>query len=344
MHGLQKLTDDQLIFDTKKLIKKEQEIVIEIIAHLEEIERRRLYCDAGYDSLWSYTIGELGYSEAQAHRRIDAMRMSRKISSVKRGLESGTLNVTCVNMGSAFLKAASEYNKKVNQEELFLKLEGKSKKEVMTILQEKREELNLPLKQLPKKTVETKTNGGSGDVRMHLTLKKETVEKIKKLKGLLAHKEGNLSTEELLDKMLDSAIEKAEKEKFAVGIKARSQSEQVLKEKQLSQKEPKVQAVPVSAATEEKKSTKYAKPLSPSKVKVINSRYVPNDLKRIIYVRDNGKCSNCGSRHALEIDHKRSFALGGKTSLENCRLLCRSCNQRHAIKVTGQEVMAQYLR
>ncbi len=317
MRDLQKLTDEQLIFDTRKLIKKEQEIVVEVIAHLEEIERRRLFCDAGHDSLWSYTIGELGYSEAQAHRRIDAMRMSRKVSSVKKGLESGTLNVTCINLGSAFLKAANEQNKNINQEDLFLKLEGKSKKEVMTILQEKREELNLPMKQLPKKIVETKSNSGTGDVRLHLTVKKETMDKIKKLKGLLAHKDGNLSIEDLLDKMVDGAIEKAEKEKFAINRNASSQLKQ---------------------------STKSAKPLSPGKVKVENSRYIPNDLKRAIYIRDNGKCSNCGSRHGLEIDHKQSFALGGKTALENCRLLCRVCNQRHAIKIMGQEVMMQYLR
>jgi hypothetical protein len=56
------------------------------------------------------------------------------------------------------------------------------------------------------------------------------------------------------------------------------------------------------------------------------------NLRREIWRRDHGKCLKCGSQHALEIDHIIPWALGGETTDENLRLLCRSCNQRRAMR------------
>jgi hypothetical protein len=56
------------------------------------------------------------------------------------------------------------------------------------------------------------------------------------------------------------------------------------------------------------------------------------NMRREIWKRDHGKCQKCGSQHALEIDHVVPWALGGETSEENLRLLCRSCNQRRSIR------------
>ena len=107
---LKKLTDKELILSTKKLTKKEDEVFILVIAHLEEIEARRLYADFHCESLWSYCIRELGYSEPQAWRRIDAMRISKKIPEVKQGLASGELKISTVNMASQFLRSAPGCN------------------------------------------------------------------------------------------------------------------------------------------------------------------------------------------------------------------------------------------
>jgi hypothetical protein len=63
--------------------------------------------------------------------------------------------------------------------------------------------------------------------------------------------------------------------------------------------------------------------------------------RRIILSR--GKCEKCGSRHALEVDHKIPKALGGLDTSENLRLLCRNCNQRAAIEAFGQRKMDHYL-
>ena len=65
------------------------------------------------------------------------------------------------------------------------------------------------------------------------------------------------------------------------------------------------------------------------------TRYIPAALKRGVWNRDQGRCTNCGSRAQLEYDHVVAFALGGATELDNLRLLCRACNAAAAIKVFG---------
>ena len=62
-----------------------------------------------------------------------------------------------------------------------------------------------------------------------------------------------------------------------------------------------------------------------------------------VWERDKN-CVNCGSNFALEIDHIVPRALGGDSSPQNLRVLCRSCNQRAAINVFGQRKMERYLR
>lgn len=66
-------------------------------------------------------------------------------------------------------------------------------------------------------------------------------------------------------------------------------------------------------------------------------------IRRNVFARANNQCENCGSNYALEVDHIRPQALGGKSNSENLRLLCRACNQRAAIKVFGLAKMDRYL-
>ncbi len=65
-----------------------------------------------------------------------------------------------------------------------------------------------------------------------------------------------------------------------------------------------------------------------SSVTESDTRYIPTQVRAEVWDRDQGKCQNCGSTYALQFDHKKAFAKGGKTSVENMQLLCRNCNQR----------------
>lgn len=65
--------------------------------------------------------------------------------------------------------------------------------------------------------------------------------------------------------------------------------------------------------------------------KYLNIRSFTDNQKRETYEKQNGVCSNCKQHFELnemEADHITPWHAGGKTSLENCQMLCRECNRR----------------
>jgi len=68
------------------------------------------------------------------------------------------------------------------------------------------------------------------------------------------------------------------------------------------------------------------------------------ELRRQVWRQGEGRCSNCNSTYAVQIEHRMPKAVGGPDTLENLCLLCRSCNQRRAIEYYGQPKMEPYLK
>jgi 5-methylcytosine-specific restriction endonuclease McrA len=83
------------------------------------------------------------------------------------------------------------------------------------------------------------------------------------------------------------------------------------------------------------------KPIKPVAAPRPNSK---SQIQREIWERDNGQCTNCGSMYAIEEDHRHPKGKGGQHTIENMRLLCRSCNQRAAVTHYGMDKMAPHLR
>jgi hypothetical protein len=83
-----------------------------------------------------------------------------------------------------------------------------------------------------------------------------------------------------------------------------------------------------------------------------SGRYVPAQVRRAIWDRDEGKCQwtmedggVCGSTHQVELDHVASYAKGGRiATAEEGRLLCRPHNDRHAREVFGDAWMDRFTR
>jgi 5-methylcytosine-specific restriction endonuclease McrA len=75
------------------------------------------------------------------------------------------------------------------------------------------------------------------------------------------------------------------------------------------------------------------------------SRYIPAALKRQVWARDKSRCTHpgCNSEYFLETDHIVPLALGGKTELDNLRLLCRTHNLWAAIDKLGIERMDKFM-
>jgi hypothetical protein len=50
----------------------------------------------------------------------------------------------------------------------------------------------------------------------------------------------------------------------------------------------------------------------------------------------------CGARHQLEFDHDLELVLGGKSTIGNIRLLCKSHNLMKAEQHLGRALMAKF--
>jgi CRISPR/Cas system Type II protein with McrA/HNH and RuvC-like nuclease domain len=69
--------------------------------------------------------------------------------------------------------------------------------------------------------------------------------------------------------------------------------------------------------------------------KHLNIREFDNDQKLEAYERQNGICIKCGKHFEIEEmegDHITPWHEGGKTTAENCQMLCRDDNRRKSGK------------
>jgi hypothetical protein len=165
----------------------------------------------------------------------------------------------------------------------------------------------------------------------------ELEEKLKNLKGMLAHSNPGISMAELLDKLCELGRKEWSKVEQNAEIKARKSVSYGSKDMGKTHR----------AENTESNSESSLKNMGQNVTKAAAPRKAPPMSKaaivREVWRRDKA-CTNCGSTYALEIDHKLPRALGGDDSLENLRLLCRSCNQRAAIEVYGARKMESYLK
>lgn len=55
---------------------------------------------------------------------------------------------------------------------------------------------------------------------------------------------------------------------------------------------------------------------------------IPDDVKQMVWMRDGGRCRNCGNTSELQFDHVIPSSVGGASTPENLQILCGPCNRR----------------
>jgi hypothetical protein len=108
------------------------------LKNLMIIEREKLYADLKYPSLNKYLVKELGYSDAEATVRVNAVRLMNKSPKAVQKIEEGSLSLT---NASAALKASKEIKDEKRVEELIEKASTEStRKFQMTVQAELKQE------------------------------------------------------------------------------------------------------------------------------------------------------------------------------------------------------------
>jgi hypothetical protein len=127
LKSLRTLSNNDLLNQLNKLVKREHELSLEILPHLLEVEARGLHLKAGYPSLFKYCVDSLGFSESTAVRRIRAARCARDFPDVYRLLKKREIKI----VDAAKIKSVITAD---NQIELLSGIAGKSQREVDEIV------------------------------------------------------------------------------------------------------------------------------------------------------------------------------------------------------------------
>ncbi len=308
---LKHLRDDVLIERLKKLVHEEREILLSVLHHLREVERRRLFSKYQCASLFAYAVTELKYSESQADRRISAMRLLRDVPSaeiphIEAKITSGALSLTNLVLAQTLFSKEKKAGRQMTAD---TKLTVLSQLENQTTRQAEKIVCGISPEMLARKK----------ELHFNLIDDDSLREKLLRLKGHYAHVQSNMSLTDLLHRLCDEKLESINKLKSpsAPGANLKTTTSSI-----------DVGTRPVAGGS----------PLTGGLRAASQA-----EVRRHVWRRDKGQCSNCRSTFALEVDHVRPRAVGGPLTVENARLLCRACNQRAAIEYFGLVKMTGHL-
>jgi 5-methylcytosine-specific restriction endonuclease McrA len=144
--------------------------------------------------------------------------------------------------------------------------------------------------------------------KIQFTASEPMVRKLEQIQELLRHQVPNGDPAVIVDQALTLLLEKLLKEKTGAVTKPR----------------------------QGKRTHRPAHELRRERVaagKPTESRHIPAEVKRAVWLRDQGRCAfkgtdghRCRARGMLEFHHVEPYTLGGKATIENIALRCRTHN------------------
>ncbi|MEO8906358.1 MAG: hypothetical protein ABI488_27335 [Polyangiaceae bacterium] len=99
------MQNEALLAALSGLVKRGDELLSDLLAHLAELDERRLYLGLGFPSLFAYCTQTLGMCESSAGRRILAARVCRRFGGSFERVALGELNLSALCALSPHLNA-----------------------------------------------------------------------------------------------------------------------------------------------------------------------------------------------------------------------------------------------
>src|SRR5579885_3593717 len=93
---LSELSDAQLLDGLKILCGQGRVVLARMLAHLVEVQERRLHLEAACPSMFQFCVQRLGMSEDEACRRIHAARLVRRFPDLLARIEAGELTLSTI--------------------------------------------------------------------------------------------------------------------------------------------------------------------------------------------------------------------------------------------------------
>jgi len=345
--AIKKLSNEALLESLKSVRGRETEATAEILLHLIEVDKRKLYQVDEFSSLFAYcTKGELKYSESSTQRRIVSARAIDRFPELLELFLARELSLCNISMIAGLLTEE-------NKEEILSGVKGRSRREAEKFLAAYRPSKPAPEKikavVVAKKTEEpalfTSTNadlqvaenttaaGGSSKsneleerrYELHFSVSQDTMNKFEEAKILLSGKypRGAL-LEQIFDECLEAYLEKhSPKRREARRIKRKERKVlQTIADNSVSHS---MGPSSKEAPNVVENGIVHSRPKRTRHIPIaLQDKVMLRDKQRCTYVSDDGRRCDCS--HDLEIHHEHAFAKGGKHEIGNLRLLCRAHN------------------
>jgi hypothetical protein len=327
---LDRMSDGELLRRTGELAVHGRRVEAALIAHMAEVDKRKLYRDEACSSMFAYATERLRLSESQAYDRITVARASRRFPTLLEMIEDGRLTLTAASKLGPHLTAE-------NAEGLLARAVHGTRRQIEALVAEVAPRPDAPssIRRLPEpravappssdearptrpadlaRRVEVRPAGPArvvesapGRFRVQFTASAELEAKIARARALLRHKIPSGDVAAIVEEAMTVLVAKLERARCAATDRPRKSQ-------------------PVAS----------------------ESRDVPAPTVRAIWQRDQGRCSfvdpqgrRCEAREWLEIHHEVPFGRGGATSVENLRLLCHSHNALLAERDFGPRLIAE---
>jgi hypothetical protein len=297
------------------LVRSERHLVVQFVVELAGFAKRELYRELGYTSLFYYCVRQLRLSKSSAFRRSEVARLIARFPVIADRLAEGRLSIRA-------LVELREVLTEENHVEVLVRAEGKSQEEAQLLAVEYQpkpipRDVVRALPTPPAPLVVPRGTEPPPEVvkpltpdlrRLNVTVSADFIAELEQVRAALSHKCPDGNFEQVVREAFKLVLERDRKRK-ALTDRPRAQSE----------------------------------------TSGENDRYVPAAVKRMVWERDQGRCTwpmgdgeVCGSTHRLEFDHDLEVALGGKPTIGNVRLLCKSHNLMKAEQHLGRTLMAKF--
>jgi 5-methylcytosine-specific restriction endonuclease McrA len=347
---------------TRELVARGWADCAELLAHLGEVDARALYREESCDSVFTWCVRELHFSEGAAYRRITAARTARKFPVRFSSVAEGRLHLTAILLLAPYLTSG-------NVNELVAEATHKSKLEIERLLARRfpKPDVATEIRALapaPSSTQLAPARGkraASANTAAASSITDPQPEMHKTSSCQLAPARVALSDVAtapvpMVPVALPTRVTPLAPERYGLRTTLDQETHDRLREAQdlLShvipgREAPEVLERVLRDCVQAQRRRKFGVPDRPRKQRVpAKSRRIPAAIKRAVIERDGGCCRfvganqrRCGSRVRLEFDHIQPVARGGKTTVANLRLRCRAHNQYEAEQVLGAGFMQE---
>ncbi len=320
------LSNPELLERFNKLVRTERKITHLVLECIAEIDRRKLYSQKAYSSLFDYLVNEFGYSPSAANRRIASARLLREVPEMAEKIESGALNLSqLAKVHQAISTVQKTENRKVEvteKRELLEKIENTTQDKTELILAQ---ELNLPVEVIDRAKIHRDES-----VTLTISLSKEQMELLKKVGDLISHAVPEKKWAQVLTYLAQKELYRRTKKKELTRHLETQQGHPEAKPKDLSKRS----FASLRMIRSARDGNSAQKSTSATEVKNLKNRPAIPTATRKTLLHADAKCEfkspqgkSCDSRHYLQIDHIKSVSRGGGNELENLQVLCGAHNR-----------------